>query len=350
MSKTTTLSSLNCVKRSIVRQLRTAIMMITEALVAHLDMYKENVQILKNTIDEILDATDFKGKTELQIKIAENMLTDEWQQALTSTVRVSLNASLVGDGNVAYPLVKLPNIPVPKFDDNIKNFTEWRSLFEVMIDRNKNLKPMQKLYYLKQSMTADAKNLLHDFTLEELDVDKMLPLITYLIVTKLPSQIRQDWENSNLDYSTYPLFDKLPIKLITILRMELLGAVLFNKAAKKAWLQRPREVASRKRLRIAEGPRTSKIKKETQRFIPQAILLNFVYKLSQLVFFQSTVVKLRNGEKIEHTSLLATLNSFFDLDDVLCFAMLFGMNDHRTDSMSIKMKETLDVIHHINEQ
>lgn len=32
------------------------------------------------------------------------------------------------------------------------------------------------------------------------------------------------------------------------------------------------------------------------------------------------------------------------------FAMLFGMNDHSTDSMSTKMEETLDVIRQVNEQ
>lgn len=42
-----------------------------------------------------------------------------------------------------------------------------------------------------------------------LDTAKMSPLITYIIVRKLPEKLRTDWENSNHDYSTYPSFDPL---------------------------------------------------------------------------------------------------------------------------------------------
>ena len=58
--------------------------------------------------------------------------------------RRSVNSSFIADGAPYNPLVKLPDIPVPKFDGKIKNCTEWHSLFEAMIDSNENLKPVQK--------------------------------------------------------------------------------------------------------------------------------------------------------------------------------------------------------------
>lgn len=145
--------------------------------------------------------------------------------------RQSLNASFI-DLSPANSLVKLP-----KFDGEIKSFTEWRSLFEVMIHLNDNLKPVQKLYFLKQAMIGDVRSLLRDFRLEEdmydpawifinnrfynkraiiathfrvhllklplimtdaiirgltvcgLDTDKMSPLIAYIVVTKLPEKL-----------------------------------------------------------------------------------------------------------------------------------------------------------------
>ena len=42
-----------------------------------------------------------------------------------------------------------------------------------------------------------------------IDTDKMSPIIAYLVVIKLPDRPRSDWENSQLDYTTYPSFSAL---------------------------------------------------------------------------------------------------------------------------------------------
>ncbi len=180
--------------------------------------------------------------------------------------RRSLNSSLVGDNAPNHPSVKLPDIQLKPFDGRIQNFTEWHSLFETLIDSNENLTPVQKLYFLKNAMTGDAQNLLKDVQIQEglyestwkfvkeryfnkrviiathfrdlldlpsitfatlrssldrinaiirglkvcsLDVEKMSPLIAYIVVRKLPERLRTDWENSHMDYSTYPSFDPL---------------------------------------------------------------------------------------------------------------------------------------------
>lgn len=67
----------------------------------------------------------------------------------------------------ANPMVKLPNIPVPKFNGDIKQFTEWFPLFDVMINSNENLKPIQKLYFLKQAMVDNVRYLLQDFRFDD---------------------------------------------------------------------------------------------------------------------------------------------------------------------------------------
>lgn len=64
-------------------------------------------------------------------------------------------------------LVKLySEVTRPKLDGNFKNVMEWHSLFEAMIDSNDALKPIKKLYFLKQAMIGDVKNLLHDYDLQ----------------------------------------------------------------------------------------------------------------------------------------------------------------------------------------
>ncbi|KAK7575924.1 hypothetical protein V9T40_012210 [Parthenolecanium corni] len=255
---------------------------------AHLDHWKTNLTRVEDILNDILDFTDTTGKTPQQIEEAEDKLAKAFNTSAQeyATAKGKLNAmfarlnkpvelvqsrrsienSVVGENSVGHALVKLPDIPVPKFDGKMKNFTEWHSLFSAMIDKNEHLKPVQKLYFLKQALIGDAANLLKDHSLQEgayetafkyveeryynrralianhfhdllelpnitfatlretldkvnaiirglkvcnLEVEKMSPLIAYIVVRKLPDRLRTDWENSYLDHSTYPSFEPL---------------------------------------------------------------------------------------------------------------------------------------------
>ena len=161
----------------------------------------------------------------------------------------------------------LPAIQVPKFDGDYRNFSEWSSLFDALVDSKTHLEPVEKLHYLKTALrTEGAKHLLKDLPLEgkmyqeaysyvkgryvnkratiatyfdellnfaqismptlrtsldkmhaiirglracDLNVEQMSPLITFIFLSKFPRELRVEWENSHLDYSTYPSFDPL---------------------------------------------------------------------------------------------------------------------------------------------
>lgn len=293
------LESLERTKRSVMRSIKSTKAAIDAAFtenpsedVAHkigslLETQKLNLTKLEDISNEILEITDVSGKTPAQIAEIEGKITKDFEQGQLAysvlkgklnamfarlnkfnepKTRRSMDTSIVGEGSSSNPLVKLPDIPVPKFDGKIANFTEWYSMFVAIIDANESLKPVQKLYFLKQAMTGDAQNLLKDYKLQEdlyesafkfvkdrfynnriiigthfrdlldlpqitlanlresldklnaivrglrvcdIDVEKMSPLIVYIIVRKLPEKLRTDWENSLHDYSTYPSFEPL---------------------------------------------------------------------------------------------------------------------------------------------
>ncbi|GBO16332.1 hypothetical protein AVEN_229758-1 [Araneus ventricosus] len=53
--------------------------------------------------------------------------------------------------------VKLPDIPHPKFSGKYKEFGNFKSQFINLIEDNDGLSNTQKLYYLKSSLTGEAK-------------------------------------------------------------------------------------------------------------------------------------------------------------------------------------------------
>ncbi len=250
----------------------------------HLDEWKASISKLEEVVNDLLDFVETDGKSEAQIEAAEAKVSEDLisQQRTWAHNKAKLNAmikgldhketptgrpSLVGgDGTPGNPLVKLPDIPVPKFNGEMKNFTEWHAMFKAMVHDNEALEDVQKLYFLKQAMMGDAAHLLKYFWLDEsmyaevykfvlnrfhnkraiigmhfkelvglpeitvktlresldkvnaiirglkvcgLDIDKMSPLITFIVVQKLPELVRVEWENSHYDYSTYPGFEPL---------------------------------------------------------------------------------------------------------------------------------------------
>lgn len=159
---------------------------IVHSIATLIQSWGEDLHALKTIEEKILDQMDFADKSQSQIDEAENTTMEEYckqrEKLLTARskfaavideinhpqeTRQSQKNSLYNSVTSQNAILKLPDIPIPRFDGNIQNYTEWHALFLAMIDSNETLKPIQKLYYLKRAMVDDAKNLLRDFPLEE---------------------------------------------------------------------------------------------------------------------------------------------------------------------------------------
>lgn len=56
--------------------------------------------------------------------------------------------------------IRLPSIPLPKFSGDYTDWTSYRDQFQSMIYNNERLTGVQKLHYLKSSLTGEAESLL----------------------------------------------------------------------------------------------------------------------------------------------------------------------------------------------
>jgi hypothetical protein len=56
--------------------------------------------------------------------------------------------------------VRLPKIDIPVFDGNLKAWPNFRDVFESIIHKNVNITPIQKLIYLKGSLTGEASDII----------------------------------------------------------------------------------------------------------------------------------------------------------------------------------------------
>ncbi|XP_050301507.1 uncharacterized protein LOC126739751 [Anthonomus grandis grandis] len=71
----------------------------------------------------------------------------------SSSVR---SGSVIGRINTVSEGVKLPEIKLPKFDGTYETWMEFRDMFESLIHSNINISNIQKLHYLRASLTGSA--------------------------------------------------------------------------------------------------------------------------------------------------------------------------------------------------
>lgn len=82
------------------------------------------------------------------VAAAESAMTVEQQRAQSTSPSIS---------NISNPPpVRLPEIKLPSFDGNIEAWASFFDVFSASIDRNENLTPVQKLQYLRSTLTGNA--------------------------------------------------------------------------------------------------------------------------------------------------------------------------------------------------
>ncbi|XP_029163718.1 uncharacterized protein LOC114936567 [Nylanderia fulva] len=74
----------------------------------------------------------------------------------SSATNFNIQPIAQNDPLIVRPMVKLPNIDLPKFDENYERWIPFRDLFESLIASNVVLLNVQKLHYLRSALTGEA--------------------------------------------------------------------------------------------------------------------------------------------------------------------------------------------------
>lgn len=144
------------------------------SVAALLESWKTELDDLKDVVNDILEATDYESKTDKKVEVLETEISREYINRKMDysapeggvqgySPKITLNENICFAPFIRYlfcrrfthqPIVQITRHTVPKFEGDIKNFTKWYSLFEATINSNDHLKPVQKLYFLKQAMVG----------------------------------------------------------------------------------------------------------------------------------------------------------------------------------------------------
>ncbi|XP_067213067.1 uncharacterized protein [Linepithema humile] len=81
----------------------------------------------------------------------------------SNDVRVDDNASV---GSVKLRRIKLPEAPLPIFDGKFESWLSFKNAFTSMIGSRSDLSKVDKLYYLKSSLSGDAANKIKIFSVD----------------------------------------------------------------------------------------------------------------------------------------------------------------------------------------
>ena len=115
--------------------------------------------------DELLKETD-------EIKGWYSKLVGSMKRARSTCEVISsreslLNTTMQYAAATEERLLKLQKIEVPKFDGDQRKWLDFKGLYTNLVHENAELKPVQKLYYLKNSMTEQAHDLIRDFSITD---------------------------------------------------------------------------------------------------------------------------------------------------------------------------------------
>ncbi|XP_044586064.1 uncharacterized protein LOC123266095 [Cotesia glomerata] len=80
------------------------------------------------------------------------------QDVLNATIQTAINASTLNRTLETQRLTKLPTTDLPKFDGNFENWLSFKNTFKTLIDERKDLDDLNKFLYLRGCLTGSAAN------------------------------------------------------------------------------------------------------------------------------------------------------------------------------------------------
>lgn len=118
------------------------------------DTIQNKIENLDESEAQLTQRTSFEDSYHELISKARRLLPHNQNgSTIVNPVTSSVNP-------IMKPVVKLLNIDIPKFDGNYERWIPFRDLFKSPVASNTALSAIQKLHYLRSSLTGDAANII----------------------------------------------------------------------------------------------------------------------------------------------------------------------------------------------
>ncbi|XP_073965340.1 uncharacterized protein isoform X2 [Choristoneura fumiferana] len=139
----------------------------------------ENVQ---SSIEEYATASDREYEEERSsVETKYYSLKSSMERLLDSPIS---NSSQHSNKNyyMSSPLVKLPQLELPTFHGELKEWPTFKNLFTCAVDRS-NIPTLQKFQYLKTALKGEAAGLVSSLLISEENYSKALEILTTSLLT-----------------------------------------------------------------------------------------------------------------------------------------------------------------------
>lgn len=159
--------------------------------------YENSYELIQENIDELSFNYEFEDNRAKLCYDKFQALYEKFtqlNQAEISVIPQPQNDQLTVKQNIS----SLPRLTIPKFDGHIDHWTEFSSMFNALIHSNTSLTPVEKLQYLKSSLSGSALN-----TISNLDISNTNYEIAYKQLSDRYSNPRRLCSFYLLDYRSF---------------------------------------------------------------------------------------------------------------------------------------------------
>ncbi|XP_044596707.1 uncharacterized protein LOC123273371 [Cotesia glomerata] len=141
------------------------------------DQYDTNVDELEINTPEDKEVELADGIRKIYYELAAKIKTPS-QDILNATIQSAINASTLNRTTENQRLAKLPTTELPKFDGNFENWLSFKNTFKTLIDGRNDLDDLNKFLYLRGCLTGSAANKLALFSARAENYTRAWDLLT----------------------------------------------------------------------------------------------------------------------------------------------------------------------------
>lgn len=141
--------------------------------------------------------------------------------------KVLLSASVVGTGqsprSIANPIsqIQLPPMPVPEFHGSYSDYMAFRETFDTLINQYTALTDIQRFYYLKSALKAEASSIIHNLPVSQANCRVAWQLLEERYQNNRPlinSHLRNIFDLPSITKATEPILRKFTDSLQSDIR------------------------------------------------------------------------------------------------------------------------------------
>lgn len=162
----------------------------------HSDILELHTSIFESPeieVDEYIESDEFELVEEAYFSL-KSVLRDgiiALQPPIAQTIQINPAAQPVGNNVVPVNDFRLPTISIPSFSGEYTSWPSFKNSFDHLVATNQTLSNLQRLHFLKNSLTGDARKLIQHYDLAEANYQAAW------------DKLKQRYDNKNLLISSH---------------------------------------------------------------------------------------------------------------------------------------------------